>query len=317
MRGRTGKTVSRPFRPGHSLLPPRAGGGRERAIETFGPGALMRIRTIKPEFTQDEELSALHCETHLLAAGLLCYADDFGYFNANPGLVRAAIFPLRRLSREIPEMLGDLLEIDYLRLGTAPDGKRFGHIINFEKHQRVSHPTPSKISGLPIVWDDSRVSPEDSGGFPKVSALNREQGTGNKERGTGEEELRPQREHRYRFGEDLPFPDGLSDQQYAFGIFERLCIVDTPKLRDVAGKAITLLARLETIAPHAAANLMEARVKVAQARGDTINAFWFEDGRWKAEGDANAKRSTKTGIISAAVREYTRDLDRGTAGAAG
>jgi hypothetical protein len=37
-----------------------------------------RIRTIKPEFTQDEELSTLHCETHLFAAGLLCYADDFG-----------------------------------------------------------------------------------------------------------------------------------------------------------------------------------------------------------------------------------------------
>jgi hypothetical protein len=144
-----------------------------------------RIRTIKPEFTQDEELSALPCETHLFAAGLLCYADDFGYFNANAGLARAAVFPLRELSRTIPEMFGDLVKIGYLRLGTAPDGKRFGHIINFDRHQRVSHPTPSKISDLGIAWDDSGNYPEASRTFPNVSALNREQGTG---KGTGNRE---------------------------------------------------------------------------------------------------------------------------------
>ncbi len=141
-----------------------------------------RIRTIKPEFTQDEELSALPAEPHLLAAGLLCYADDYGYFNANPGLVKAAVFPLRETSRKIPEMLWDLVGIGYLRLGTATDGKRFGHIVNFSKHQRVSHPTDSKISCLQITWDDSGNILEDSGSLTKHSALNREQGTGNRER---------------------------------------------------------------------------------------------------------------------------------------
>jgi hypothetical protein len=139
-----------------------------------------RIRTIKPEFTQDEELSALSAETHLLSAGLLCYADDFGYFNANPGLVKAAVFPLRETSRKIPEMIGELVGIGYLRLGTATDGKRFGHIVNFSKHQRVSHPTDSKISCLGITWDDSGDIPEDSGDLTSHSALNREQGTGNR-----------------------------------------------------------------------------------------------------------------------------------------
>ena len=137
-----------------------------------------RIRTIKPEFFQDEELSSLPCESHLMAAGLLTYADDHGYFNANPGLVRAAVFPLRELSRAIPEMLGELVQIGYLRLGTAEDGKRYGHVVNFSKHQRVSHPTDSKISSLPIIWEDSRNFPEDSGVLTKDSALNREQGKG-------------------------------------------------------------------------------------------------------------------------------------------
>lgn len=142
-----------------------------------------RIRTVKPEFTQDEELSVLHPETHLLAAGLLCYADDYGYFNANPGLVLANVFPLRELSGNIPEMLRSLAEIGYLRMGTAPDGKRFGLIVKFSTHQKISHKTPSKISGLGIVWDDSGTTPENTGEIPEdteklrnVSALNGEQG---------------------------------------------------------------------------------------------------------------------------------------------
>jgi hypothetical protein len=136
-----------------------------------------RIRTIKPEFFQDEELSALGCETHMLAAGLLCYADDFGYFNANYGLIRAAIFPLRELSGEIPEMVGSLAEIGYLRLGVAADGKRYGHIVKFLQHQRVSHPTASRIADLEIKWESSGEIPEDSGSLPSGSALKgREQG---------------------------------------------------------------------------------------------------------------------------------------------
>jgi hypothetical protein len=140
-----------------------------------------RIRTVKPEFFFDEELSALSCETHLLAAALLCYADDFGYFNANPGLIRANTLTLRELSGDIPEMIENLSRMGYLRLGTAADGKRYGHIVKFSVHQRVSHPTASKISSLPITWEDSGEFPEVSRILRNISALNREQGTGNRE----------------------------------------------------------------------------------------------------------------------------------------
>jgi DNA replication protein DnaT len=99
----------------------------------------LRIRTIKPEFTQDEELSSLPAECHLLASGLLCYADDDGYFNANPGLVKAAVFPVRETSMTIPDMLQELSRIEYAQFGTAPDGKRYGLVRNFTKHQVISH----------------------------------------------------------------------------------------------------------------------------------------------------------------------------------
>jgi hypothetical protein len=114
-----------------------------------------RIRTIKPEFTQDEELSSLPAETHLLAAGLLCYSDDDGYFNSNHGLVKAAVFPLRETSVSIHDMLTQLANIGFVRLGTAADGKNYGQVVKFTEHQRVNRPTPSKINQLPIKWKES------------------------------------------------------------------------------------------------------------------------------------------------------------------
>src|SRR5439155_25851448 len=114
-----------------------------------------RIRTIKPEFTQDEELSSLPAETHLLAAGLLCYSDDDGFFNANHGLVKASVFPLRETSVSIHEMLTQLSGIGFIRLGIAADGKHYGHVKKFTEHQRVNRPTPSKIKGLDIRWNES------------------------------------------------------------------------------------------------------------------------------------------------------------------
>jgi len=114
-----------------------------------------RIRTVKPEFFSSEDLSSLPESTHLLAAGLLCYADDDGYFNANPGLIKATIFPLREPSVSVPEMLLQLARIDYVLLGKGSDGKSYGRITTFARHQRVSHPTPSKIRGMAIEWDYS------------------------------------------------------------------------------------------------------------------------------------------------------------------
>jgi hypothetical protein len=116
---------------------------------------LGRIRTIKPEFTQDEELSSLPAETHLLAAGLLCFSDDEGYFRANPALVKAAVYPLRETSESIPSMLADLARIGFIRLGTAEDGKHYGQVVKFNEHQRVNRPSPSKIRALAISWGDS------------------------------------------------------------------------------------------------------------------------------------------------------------------
>ncbi|HHZ6969204.1 TPA: DnaT-like ssDNA-binding domain-containing protein [Morganella morganii] len=94
------------------------------------------------------EVSEAAC---LLAIGLLNYADDEGYFNANPKLIKAAVFPLREPSGSIPVLLQELSNCGYIRLFSAQNGKRFGLIINFTKHQVINKKTTSKIKEMDLI----------------------------------------------------------------------------------------------------------------------------------------------------------------------
>jgi len=109
---------------------------------------MARIRTIKPEFWRDESLALVSPEACLLAIGLLNHCDDEGYFNANPKLVESDIFPLRELSKKTTVLIQELCTIGYLDLFQGEDGKTYGHVKNFEKHQVINKKTPSKIKHL-------------------------------------------------------------------------------------------------------------------------------------------------------------------------
>lgn len=119
---------------------------------------MARIRTIKPEFWKHEDLSELPEATHMLAAALLNYADDEGYFNANVALIKAECSPLREPSVSIQDSLTHLSNVGYIRLGEASNGKRYGQVLKFSEHQRVNRPTPSKIAALEVVWEGSSTT---------------------------------------------------------------------------------------------------------------------------------------------------------------
>lgn len=153
---------------------------------------MARIRTIKPEFWQHEALSALAPETHMLAAALLNYADDEGYFNANPKLVKAACCPLRDDSVTTTVALRELSDVGYIELGKASDGRSFGRIVKFCDHQTINKPKASKIKGLSITWESSG---SDTVGVPyNYGSTTVGNGTGN---GTGK-------------GKDIPPTAGAS-----------------------------------------------------------------------------------------------------------
>ncbi len=118
----------------------------------------MRIRTIKPEFWSSLDLAPLSEPALLLAAGLLNYADDEGYFVADKRLIRAALFPLREPSRPIGQCLAELVQIGYLNLSTGSDGRPYGRIVKFVQHQRINRPTPSKLRSL---WREAPEAPRE------------------------------------------------------------------------------------------------------------------------------------------------------------
>ena len=71
-------------------------------------------------------------------------------------------------------------------------GKSYAQVIHFSDHQRVSHPTPSKIAALSITWDDSGNPPEPLRNPPesfrpewKGTGNGTGKGTGNREGDSG------------------------------------------------------------------------------------------------------------------------------------
>ncbi|MBH1912016.1 hypothetical protein I5U18_15690 [Serratia ureilytica] len=133
---------------------------------------MARIRTIKPEFWTDEDMAEVSEAACLLAIGLLNYADDEGYFNANPKLIKAAVFPIREPSVSIPVMLRELSNHGYLSMFYTSDNRQFGLITNFAKHQVVNKPRPSKIKDMELL-------PYNYGSTTVSLPLGMDQGSGN------------------------------------------------------------------------------------------------------------------------------------------
>jgi hypothetical protein len=106
---------------------------------------MARIRTIKPEFWQNEELASLSEHARLLAIALLNFSDDEGYFLANPALVRANCFPFQEDSRSIPGSIQELSRIGYVEIREC-SGKAVGRIVKFREHQRIEKAQKSKLS---------------------------------------------------------------------------------------------------------------------------------------------------------------------------
>lgn len=256
-----------------------------------------RIRTIKPEFFTDEELSNVSESAHLLAAGLLCYADDEGYFNTNHGLIRAALFPLREPSNTIHGMLSELSGIGFVELGETQDGKRWGRVVKFSTHQRVNRPSPSKIKCLAIVWESSLNThtqlTDESLPEGKGKEWNREEeGERNAPAApvppSAPPDLTPVNAEPFDAEPEDNIPDGLAPMQYAHFVLTEAAIPAGYALKVKTGDAIEMLARLESCGMAAATKRLLDRMRAAQGRGDKVNGFWLEDGRWKKDSGASA-----------------------------
>lgn len=178
-----------------------------------------RIRTIKPEFFTSDTVSELSLRARLTWIGLWTYCDDYGRCRDNAKLIKAAVWALDDVT--LRDIERDVLELQ--RAGLVQryvvDGKNYMQVTSWSEHQKVSHPTASKIpepssgfSGPPPgrgvdpegssdYLDDSRDQPEFSGEILEASGAVLEgdgifppgkerKGTGNRE---GKRDVAPSR----------------------------------------------------------------------------------------------------------------------------
>ena len=122
---------------------------------------MARIRTIKPEFWQDEKLAPLAPIDRLVFLGLISMSDDLGRVHDNVKMIDAFIFP------ESPdtsrESLATLSRLSRLVRGLTSSGQRVIQITNWTRHQKVDR--PSNRAALPeivTVLDDAAILARDS-----------------------------------------------------------------------------------------------------------------------------------------------------------
>ena len=137
---------------------------------------MARIRTIKPEFWSHPVMGRLDDASKIMALALLNFADDEGYFLADPILIRNFARPFDEDSSSTRRALETLSRVGWIEVVDHPTHGPIGQIVNFEKHQRIDRPTPSKIRDY---FDSSIIRRGLDEGSPLEG--NREQG---KEQGT-------------------------------------------------------------------------------------------------------------------------------------
>lgn len=102
---------------------------------------MARQRIIKPEFWTSEQLVTCSRDARLLFIGLLNFCDDAGIIPASIYRIKGQIFPFENFSlSDIQHLIDELIQRELLYLYTIKNEK-FLFIFQFNKHQKVRHPT--------------------------------------------------------------------------------------------------------------------------------------------------------------------------------
>jgi hypothetical protein len=118
-----------------------------------------RIRTIKPEFWQDEKLTPLSDVDRLLFLFLVSSADDCGRVLDKPVKIEADMFDGETDRRQdVCTGLANLSRIGRIRRGKTSSGQRIIEIVNWGKHQKVDHPnTKSAFPEIVETYEDTDI----------------------------------------------------------------------------------------------------------------------------------------------------------------
>ena len=149
---------------------------------------MARIRTIKPEFWEDEKLAKLPVQARLLFIGTWNFADDNGALLANPVLMKSHIFPYEDIGISTISEWIDMLVENGMLIRTTYNSKDYLVIRKFLIHQKINRKSIRINIPLPVVLQVIDEYNKTHGVLTESSLQEREQGIGKRNDGTGMEE---------------------------------------------------------------------------------------------------------------------------------
>lgn len=122
-----------------------------------------RVRTIKPEFPEDETLGRVSRDARLLFILLWTRADDYGRFRAAPAYLRNYLYPYDAdvTDAMITGWLQELERVGRVQSYEVRD-ERYAVVANWAKHQRTDNAGRSLWPAPPWDSESCGESPRDS-----------------------------------------------------------------------------------------------------------------------------------------------------------
>ncbi|MFI1890271.1 hypothetical protein [Streptomyces jumonjinensis] len=108
---------------------------------------MARIRTIKPEIWESEDIASVSVTATLTFIGLLTQADDEGRFRDHPAIIAGRIWALRQdhTPTHVAQDLEELATAGLICRYTGCDGRTYLHIVTWERHQKINRASESRL----------------------------------------------------------------------------------------------------------------------------------------------------------------------------
>lgn len=144
-----------------------------------------RIRTIKPEFWEDDKVGELSFGARLVFIGSWNLADDAGRVRWSPDYINASLFMYDRLTTKKVAALMAEVEAQGLVVPYEARNQRLAYVPGWD-HQRIDKPQPARFPPPPGTDDstDSRTHSRNGSGNDDGNAP-RQEGKGKEGKGTG------------------------------------------------------------------------------------------------------------------------------------
>lgn len=158
---------------------------------------MARMRMVKPDMRKSLTVSSWPIPVRWTFVGLLGYVDDHGRGLDELRLLKAELYPLddEITTKKLDAHLALIVDRGPL-CRYVIDGMAYLHITSWTEHQKVSHPTDSRIPPCPThdkLGSDSGTAPEDDGNVPPRAGADA-RGSGNRDQVSGIAPLAPIRE---------------------------------------------------------------------------------------------------------------------------